>query len=81
MQPRETLNLKLIKVGNPEKLSTQSDIRPTSCKYFIIVRVLTDTELHNISVIRPADNQVNKKDRYPVQSPFAAPQCMRGRHL
>lgn len=42
--------------------------------------VLTDTELHHIGVIRPANNQADKQNRQPVHDPLTAPQRTR-RHL
>lgn len=71
----------LIKVGNPETVSTGRRCTPRRPNIYKQTRVLTDTELHDVRVIRPADNQVYEQDRYPVQSPRTAPQRVRGRHL
>lgn len=45
------------------------------------VSVLTDTKLHNICVIRPSNDKVDKQGRYPAHNPFTAAQRLIRRHL
>lgn len=83
-EPSLIINLtsnRLSKLENPETVKRPPVSDPETAKHTAVCSVLTHTEFHHISVIGPGDNQVNKQDRYPIQNPFTAPQCMRGGHF
>lgn len=59
----------------------QTEKRVSSSRVLPKATVLTDTELHDVRVVRPTYNQVYEEHGHPVQSPFTPPQCVRRSHV